>query len=42
MAVISSLIGLAAMVFSLVIAWRVMTALELIAKSTSTIADKQK
>jgi hypothetical protein len=42
MAVISTLIGLAVMVFSLVIGWRVMKAFESIAASASKIAEKQK
>jgi hypothetical protein len=42
MAIIPTLIGLTVMVFSLVIGWRAMKAFELIAKSISDIAEKQK
>ena len=40
MQIIGGLISLALMVFCLVVAWRVMKALELMANSISKIADK--
>jgi len=40
MQIISGLIGLAMMAFSVVVAWRAMKALESIAESTSKMADK--
>jgi hypothetical protein len=42
MAVISTLIGLAGVVLTVVIGWRIMKAFESIATSASKIAEKQK